>query len=85
MLYLLLYILGFGPGGGIWGLGWSLVVANRIHLDCVICIPKLNTHDKHVLVAASLTFKINIILKSEASSCLLSNIWFFCVHNLDKT
>ena len=53
------------------------MVANGIHLDCVICIPKLNTHDKHVLVTASLTFKINVILKSEASSCLLSNIWFF--------
>ena len=39
------------------------MVANGIHLDCVICIPKLNTHDKHVLVAASLTFKINVILK----------------------
>ena len=63
LLYLLLYIVGWGPGGGIWGLGWSLVVANGIHLDRVICIPKLNTHDKHVLVAASLTLKINVILK----------------------
>ena len=42
MLYLLLSIVGWVPGGGVWGLGWSLVVTTGIHLDCVICIPKLN-------------------------------------------
>ena len=26
MFYLLLYIVGWGPGGGVWGLGWSLAV-----------------------------------------------------------
>ena len=42
VLYRLLYIVGWGPGNGVWESGWSLVVTTGIHLDCVICIPKLN-------------------------------------------
>ena len=45
MLYLLLYIVGWGPRDGVGG--WTgrwlcVVVTTGIHLDCVICIPKLN-------------------------------------------